>query len=92
METRRQRIAEVAELSTEELDALSSGKSSSGSGLASKGLVDAQAEHMVENAIGVMSLPLGLCVNMRVDDRDHLVPMAVEETSVVAAAKLTGPV
>jgi hydroxymethylglutaryl-CoA reductase len=40
----------------------------------------------IENGIGAFSLPLGLATNFRVDGRDYLVPMAVEETSVVAAA------
>lgn len=40
----------------------------------------------VENAIGAFPLPLGIAVNHVVDGRDVLVPMAVEESSVVAAA------
>ena len=43
-------------------------------------------DHFVENVIGGFSLPLGVAVNFVVDDRDVLVPMAVEESSVVAAA------
>jgi len=50
------------------------------------GLCDEQADHMVENALGFTSLPLGVCVNLKVDGRDRLVPMAVEEASVIAAA------
>jgi hydroxymethylglutaryl-CoA reductase len=46
--------------------------------------VDA-ADQMVENAIGVFGLPLGLCVNMVVDGCDRVIPMAIEEPSVVAA-------
>lgn len=49
------------------------------------GLREGEADRMVENAIGVFGLPLGLCVNLRVDGEDVLVPMAVEEPSVVAA-------
>jgi hydroxymethylglutaryl-CoA reductase len=45
-----------------------------------------QAEVMVENLIGVFGMPLGLAVNFRLNNRDYLIPMAVEETSVVAAA------
>jgi hydroxymethylglutaryl-CoA reductase len=45
-----------------------------------------QADAMVENAIGVLGVPLGLCVNLRVDERDLIVPMATEEPSVIAAA------
>lgn len=44
------------------------------------------AVNMVENAIGVFGLPLGLGLNFLVDGREHLVPMAVEEASIVAAA------
>ncbi|MFZ2489635.1 MAG: hydroxymethylglutaryl-CoA reductase, degradative [Anaerolineae bacterium] len=49
------------------------------------GLAAAQAERMVENALGVFALPLGLGVNFLVNGYDLLVPMAVEEPSVVAA-------
>ena len=45
-----------------------------------------KADMMVENVIGTFGLPLGLAVNFRINGRDCLVPMAVEETSVVAAA------
>lgn len=41
--------------------------------------------HMIENAIGVLELPLGLGLNFMIDDKEYLVPMAVEEPSVVAA-------
>ncbi len=43
-------------------------------------------DHMVENAIGVMSLPLGIATNFVINGVDRLIPMAVEETSVIAAA------
>jgi degradative hydroxymethylglutaryl-CoA reductase len=75
MVTRRRVAAEHCGLSCSELDVLAAGA----------GLADSQADHMVENAVGVMGLPLGLCVNMLVDGKDHIVPMAVEEPSVVAA-------
>ena len=41
---------------------------------------------MVENAVGVFGLPLGVATNFRVNGRDILVPMAIEEPSVVAGA------
>jgi hydroxymethylglutaryl-CoA reductase len=50
------------------------------------GLGLAQAEHMVENVVGVHGLPLGVATNFRVNGRDYLVPMAIEEPSVVAGA------
>jgi hydroxymethylglutaryl-CoA reductase len=40
----------------------------------------------VENAVGLYALPLGLGLNFRINGADHLVPMAVEEPSVIAAA------
>lgn len=44
------------------------------------------AEHMIENAIGVLGLPLGVGLNFLINGRERLVPMAIEEPSVVAAA------
>ena len=49
-------------------------------------LPEATANGMVENVMGVFELPLGLAANFRVNGRDYLVPMAVEEPSVIAAA------
>lgn len=43
------------------------------------------ADIMVENAIGVFGLPLGIAVNIKLNEKDYLIPMAVEESSVVAA-------
>ncbi|MGQ0798380.1 MAG: hydroxymethylglutaryl-CoA reductase, degradative [Methanobacteriota archaeon] len=45
-----------------------------------------QVDRMIENVVGTMPLPLGVAVNFRVNGRDVLVPMAIEEPSVVAAA------
>ncbi len=44
------------------------------------------ADMMIENAIGVFGIPLGIAVNLRLNNKDYLVPMAIEESSVVAAA------
>jgi len=44
------------------------------------------ANHMVENVVGVYGLPLGIGLNFQVNGKDYLVPMCVEEPSVVAAA------
>lgn len=49
------------------------------------GLSVEQADRMVENALGLFALPLGLGVNFLVNGRNYLVPMAVEEPSVIAA-------
>lgn len=50
------------------------------------GLTAEQADHMVENAVGVFGLPLGLALNFLVNGREVIVPMAIEEPSVVAGA------
>jgi len=50
------------------------------------GLTPAQADHMVENAIGTFALPLGLAQNFIINGREVLIPMAVEEPSVIAGA------
>ena len=52
--------------------------------LASGGLTLETADRMIENVIGVYGLPLGIAANLKVNDRDYLVPMVVEEPSVVA--------
>jgi hydroxymethylglutaryl-CoA reductase len=44
------------------------------------------AEHMIENAVSVIGLPLGVALNFVINGRERLVPMAIEEPSVVAAA------
>lgn len=53
--------------------------------LEDSGLTQAQAELMIENVIGRYSLPIALATNFRVNDRDYLIPMVIEEPSVVAA-------
>ena len=53
--------------------------------LLGQGLTAEQASHMIENSIGTHALPLGVAVNFRIDGRDYLIPMAVEEPSVLAA-------
>ena len=50
------------------------------------GLSADAADHMIENAVGVFGLPLGIATNFLVNGRDVLVPMAIEEPSVVAGA------
>ncbi len=45
-----------------------------------------KANTMVENAIGIFSLPLGIATNFRINNKDYLVPMVIEEPSVIAAA------
>jgi hydroxymethylglutaryl-CoA reductase len=43
-------------------------------------------EKFVENVIGYFQVPLGVATNFKIDGKDYLIPMAVEETSIVAAA------
>ena len=45
-----------------------------------------QANRMIENVIGTTELPLGMATNFLINGRDYLIPMAIEEPSVVAAA------
>lgn len=53
--------------------------------LARPGLDPHVADHMIENVVSTISIPVGIATNVRVDGRDVLVPMATEESSVVAA-------
>ena len=76
LEERRKWIAEQAGISLEDVDALSG----------VSGLTSEHADHMIENVIGVFGLPLGIAQNFRVNGRDVLVPMVIEEPSVVAGA------
>ena len=50
------------------------------------GLSPDLADKMIENVIGVFGLPLGIATNFRINDHDYLIPMVIEEPSVVAAA------
>jgi hydroxymethylglutaryl-CoA reductase len=70
-------IAEQTGLSQEEIESFSS------SGLSLDG-----ADHMIENVIGLYSLPLGIATNFRINHKEVLVPMVLEEPSVVAGASL----
>jgi hydroxymethylglutaryl-CoA reductase len=76
LEERRAKIAESAALSPDLLAVY-----------ATNGGINAEAaDHMVENAIGTHALPLGIGLNFQVNGKDVLVPMAIEEPSVVAGA------
>jgi len=50
------------------------------------GITFENADKMVENAIGTFSLPLGIATNFRINGKDYLIPMVIEEPSVIAAA------
>ncbi len=69
-------LARQAELSDEETAILSG----------EKGLNSEQADNMIENVVGIYSLPLGIARNFIVNGRSVLVPMVIEEPSVVAGA------
>ncbi len=73
---RGQAVAAAAGLTPAQLAALD------GSG----GLAPDQADHMIENVVGLHALPLGVAANFLVNGREVLVPMAIEEPSVVAGA------
>ena len=44
------------------------------------------ADRMIENVVGAIPIPMGIAVNFLINERDYLIPMAIEEPSVVAAA------
>ena len=44
------------------------------------------ANKMIENAIGTFSLPLGIATNFKINNNDYLIPMVIEEPSVIAAS------
>ena len=73
-EERRALLAREAGLSADELAAFE------------RPLPPAVRDQLVENVVGGFTLPIGVATNFRVNGRDVLVPMAVEESSVVAAA------
>ncbi len=76
IDERLARLAEAAGLSPDDLSAFRF-----------EGGIDADAaDHMIENVVGLHRLPLGIGLNFMVNSRDVLVPMAIEEPSVVAGA------
>ena len=68
--------SEKAGLTDEEAELLCSGG----------GLGLEEADRMIENVVGTIAYPLGIAANFRINGRDRLIPMAIEEPSVVAAA------
>ena len=73
---RLQQLADVGQLNQDDLAALSG----------VRGLNAQQADHMIENVVGIYALPLGIAQNFVINGREVLVPMVIEEPSVVAAA------
>jgi hydroxymethylglutaryl-CoA reductase len=78
-EERLERLKMMSHLSDDDLDVLE-GKTPFDLDL---------AEHFVENLVGSFAMPLGLAAYFRIDGRDVPVPMAIEETSVIAACSGT---
>jgi hydroxymethylglutaryl-CoA reductase len=72
---RRARVREFAQLDDATTAALAGGQ-----------LGLAKADKMIENVVGSYELPLGVATNFRINGRDRLVPMVVEEPSIVAGA------
>src|SRR2546427_8849613 len=79
---RLRRVAEQLEVDGDELD-----------GLGESGTLPlANADAMIENAVGVLGLPVGVGLNFVVNGEDVLIPMAVEEPSVIAAVGLAAKI
>ncbi len=79
LEERVERVARWSELTEVETNVLRG----------AMGLDVTRADQMIENVVGLYSLPLGVAVNFAVNGRDVLVPMVIEEPSVVAGASFT---
>jgi len=75
-EQRLRKVQEFANLTDEETRLLSSGRA----------LTLTQADRMIENVVGIFQMPFGIATNFLVNGKDYLVPMVIEEPSVVAAA------
>src|SRR5690606_34811729 len=75
IDARRRAVAEASGLSMERLRDLDAGSCDL-----------RRANPMIVNAVGTLELPLAIATNFRVNGREFLVPMCVEEASVVAAA------
>ena len=76
-EERLNTIANFANLSKSELEILEN---------TDGGISFDKADKMIENAIGTFSLPLGVATNFQINGKDYVVPMVIEEPSVIAAA------
>jgi hydroxymethylglutaryl-CoA reductase len=72
---RREKLAELANLTKEQVGAWANAE-----------LSEDTADRMIENVIGRYSLPIGVATNFIIDDEHYLIPFVVEEASVVAAA------
>jgi hydroxymethylglutaryl-CoA reductase len=76
---RFQRLIELGALTAEDIEYLSQG-----------GIQDTNlADKLIENVIGYFQLPLGVATNFCIDGKDYVIPLAVEETSIIAALSKT---
>jgi hydroxymethylglutaryl-CoA reductase len=80
------RIEGFYKLSLEERRARILGSEQAAITLESGGLTAARADQIVENVLGIYALPFGVALNARINKADRLIPMVVEEPSVIAAA------
>ena len=76
IEERKQRIIELCGMEPETADQLN-GKPS---------LPEETADNMIENVIGTFGLPFAVGLNFNINEKDYIIPMAVEEASIVASA------
>jgi len=68
-------VKEFADLNNEDIDAIKG-----------RALDFETANRMIENVLGTHEIPFGIATNFLINDKDYLIPMAIEEPSVVAAA------
>jgi len=78
-EQRYARLVEMGALNTDDISFLKNPKSMNAD----------LAEHFIENVIGYFHLPLGVATHFRINHKDYVIPMAVEETSIIAALSKT---
>ncbi len=78
--TLKERLGVVADFSQLSQDELKIIEDTTG------GISFEKADNMIENAIGTFSLPLGIATNFRINGKDYLIPMVIEEPSVIAAS------
>ncbi len=91
MKTRSSRLRglykmKVAERRTLVAEAIGMPVAEIGAALDTGGLTPETADKFVENVLGTYALPFGIAPNVRVNGKDYIVPMVVEEPSVIAAA------
>lgn len=76
---RFQKLVEIGALDSSDVSFLKNG-----------GIKDFEmADNFIENSIGYFQIPLGVATNFKIDGVDYVIPMAVEETSIIAAASKT---